>query len=132
MYRPPQGCCGDLQPTRWFLGLLWDGGYYLLGMNRPHALLFAEIAWSTDRVAEQTEQRAEALGLHVTRLETWFDVDDEASLARLRQQIFLDPPTAESRAYAAPWTRHSLERIDEQERRSPLQDEDNSVANAAR
>ena len=30
------------------LGPAEDGGYYLLGMQQPHAQLFADIAWSTD------------------------------------------------------------------------------------
>ena len=29
-----------------------DGGYYLLGLKRPHTRVFAEIAWSTGAVAE--------------------------------------------------------------------------------
>ena len=33
------------------LGPAEDGGYYLLGMKRTHASLFADIDWSTDRVA---------------------------------------------------------------------------------
>ena len=30
------------------LGATRDGGYYLLGMKRPHAALFRDIAWSTE------------------------------------------------------------------------------------
>ena len=35
------------------IGACDDGGYYLLGMRRPHAGLFADIAWSTETVAAQ-------------------------------------------------------------------------------
>jgi uncharacterized protein len=65
------------------LGPAEDGGYYLLGMKRPHARLFADIAWSTDSVAAATRARASALGLDVVTLPTWYDVDDSASLNRL-------------------------------------------------
>jgi len=34
------------------LGPARDGGYYLLGVKAPHATLFADIAWSTETVAE--------------------------------------------------------------------------------
>ena len=69
------------------LGWSDDGGYYLIGLTRPHARLFAEIAWSTEAVARQTEERAAELGLPVTRLTTWYDVDDAGSLARLQAEM---------------------------------------------
>lgn len=65
------------------LGPAEDGGYYLLGMTQPHSRLFADIAWSTDTVADATRARAAELGLDVVELPTWFDVDDRAALARL-------------------------------------------------
>jgi rSAM/selenodomain-associated transferase 1 len=65
------------------LGPAEDGGYYLIGMKRPHAHLFADIAWSTSSVAAMTHARAVALGLEVVTLPTWYDVDDAASLDRL-------------------------------------------------
>lgn len=75
-----------------------DGGYTLLGVKQAHARLFADIDWSTDRVARQTRDRARAIGLDLVELETWFDVDDSASLARAAAGI------ADGRGYAAPAT----------------------------
>jgi uncharacterized protein len=49
----------------------FDGGYYLIGTRRAHAELFHAIDWSTEQVAEQTRQRAFALGLEVLDLEAW-------------------------------------------------------------
>lgn len=63
------------------LGACADGGYYLLGLKAADARLFAEIAWSTDTVAEATRMRARAAGLDIVELEPWDDVDDAASLA---------------------------------------------------
>jgi rSAM/selenodomain-associated transferase 1 len=69
------------------LGPADDGGYYLLGMKRAHAHLFADIVWSTDTVAETTRLRARELGLPVVELPVWYDVDDASSLARLKADL---------------------------------------------
>ncbi len=65
------------------LGPAHDGGYYLLGMTRAHAGLFADVAWSTEVVAEQTRARARGMRLPLVELDPWYDVDDAASLAVL-------------------------------------------------
>lgn len=62
------------------LGACADGGYYLLGLKSPDARLFADIAWSTDTVAETTRARARQAGLDFVELEPWDDIDDAASL----------------------------------------------------
>ena len=72
---------------RMVLGPSEDGGYYLIGMKTQHARLFANIAWSTDTVAEATRYRAKALGLEVVELPPWYDVDDAASLDRLAAEL---------------------------------------------
>jgi rSAM/selenodomain-associated transferase 1 len=72
---------------RVILGPSFDGGYYLIAMRRLHAGVFGDIDWSTDRVAAQTRQRAQALGLDVIDLETWDDVDDPPSLRRLVEDL---------------------------------------------
>ncbi len=87
------------------LGPAADGGYWLLGMRAAHARLFADIAWSTDTVAEATRARAREIGLELVELPLWYDVDDAASLARLKRE--LASPGADS--YAAPATRAALE-----------------------
>jgi len=69
------------------LGSAEDGGYYLLGVKAPHARLFADIAWSTDSVADATRARARELGLDIVELPVWYDVDDRVSLARLLREI---------------------------------------------
>jgi uncharacterized protein len=70
------------------LGPSSDGGYYLLGLKTAHRRLFEDIAWSTERVAAQTRQRAEEIGLELHVLPEWYDVDDVASLRRLHAEIF--------------------------------------------
>lgn len=74
------------------LGPATDGGYYLIGMKRPHPGVFEDIAWSTDRVFSQTLKRAEALGLSVIELPTWYDVDSTVSLRTLIDEVLYDKP----------------------------------------
>ncbi|HEX4598426.1 MAG TPA: TIGR04282 family arsenosugar biosynthesis glycosyltransferase [Burkholderiaceae bacterium] len=59
-----------------------DGGYVLVGCKRAQPGLFEAIDWGSPRVAEQTVQRAAALGLSLHRLRTVPDLDDAADLQR--------------------------------------------------
>jgi uncharacterized protein len=72
---------------RMVLGGSDDGGYYLIGLKRPHHRLFEHIDWSTERVFEQTQKRAREIGLSTELLPTWYDVDDAATLERLRREL---------------------------------------------
>lgn len=68
------------------LGPAEDGGYYLLGATAAHAHLFADIAWSTEKVAATTRNRIHELNLDLVELPTWYDVDDRHALARLNRE----------------------------------------------
>jgi rSAM/selenodomain-associated transferase 2/rSAM/selenodomain-associated transferase 1 len=57
------------------LGPTRDGGYFLIGADRPLPCLFKEIAWSTGAVFEQTMAIAARESLHVAQLEKLTDVD---------------------------------------------------------
>jgi rSAM/selenodomain-associated transferase 1 len=57
------------------LGPALDGGYYLIGLNRPIPGLFTEIPWSTEQVLARTQEKAGALGLKTALLAPWRDVD---------------------------------------------------------
>jgi rSAM/selenodomain-associated transferase 1 len=69
------------------LGPAEDGGYYAVGMKRPHAELFADMPWSTEHVAAVTRERARRAGLEVVLLPSWYDVDDRVTLKRLQREI---------------------------------------------
>jgi uncharacterized protein len=69
------------------LGPSTDGGYYLLTAGRLFPRLFREMVWSTDQVAAETRRRCAALGLRVHDLPEWDDVDDFASLLKLRASL---------------------------------------------
>lgn len=65
------------------LGPTEDGGYYLLGLSRPHPELLREIPWSTPEVFRTTLERVRAAGLQVRVLPRWFDLDYPEDLKRL-------------------------------------------------
>ena len=90
------------------LGPSDDGGYYLIGLKKLHRSLFEEINWSTERVLDQTIERAGRLGLKVHLLPAWYDVDDRATLRRLCQEFFA-PNGGTPCGYPAPATRGYLD-----------------------
>jgi rSAM/selenodomain-associated transferase 1 len=69
------------------LGPSTDGGYYLLGLKAAHRRMFEDIDWSTERVAEQTLERAREIDLEIQLLPAWYDVDDLEDLRRLYGEV---------------------------------------------
>jgi hypothetical protein len=67
-----------------FLNPAEDGGYALLGLARFDPSLFADMPWSSDRVAAETVARIEALGWSLQVGETLRDVDEPADLPHQR------------------------------------------------
>jgi glycosyltransferase A (GT-A) superfamily protein (DUF2064 family) len=59
----------------------------LIGVKKPHRRLFEQIDWSTERVLNQTIQRATEIGLEVKLLPAGYDVDDDAGLRRLCDEL---------------------------------------------
>jgi hypothetical protein len=94
-----------------------DGGYYLIGMKKLHRRVFEEIDWSTERVADQTLERAAELGVKVELLPTWYDVDDRVTLRRLCDELLGDKA---SPGYAALETRNFLLNVVEREGRDRI------------
>jgi rSAM/selenodomain-associated transferase 1 len=52
-----------------------DGGYWLIGLREPQAILFQDLAWSTDTVFAETMLRMANIGLAVQCLTPRHDVD---------------------------------------------------------
>jgi len=94
----------SMREDRVVLGPSDDGGYYLIGLKKPHRHLFEQIDWSTERVLIQTMQRATEMRLELKLLPTGYDVDDDVSLQRLRKELLANT----TRADAAPHTREFL------------------------
>lgn len=89
------------------LGPSDDGGYYLIGVKKPHRHLFEQIDWSTERVLNQTIQRATEIGLEHKLLLAGYDVDDDAGLRRLYNELLADTTSAD----IAPYTREFLAKL---------------------
>ena len=100
------------------LGPSDDGGYYLIGMKKNYHRLFEEIDWSTERVLDQTVQRAAELNLAVEFLPLCYDVDDRTTLQRVCDELLRHNPG--STIGAAPMTRAFLREIVEREGRSRI------------
>ncbi|MBM4258590.1 MAG: glycosyltransferase [Deltaproteobacteria bacterium] len=93
------GCNVVLNPTE-------DGGYCLIGMREPHAVLFENISWSTPAVLQETLAQAQRHNLKVKLLPSWYDVDEASDLHRLATDL-----SQPDRAAEAPRTREFLDRL---------------------
>jgi rSAM/selenodomain-associated transferase 1 len=98
------------------LGPSDDGGYYLIGLKEPRREMFERIDWSTERVFDQTLERAKGSGIDVKLLPVCPDVDDPATLRRLCNELIGE----ESRDEIAPETRKFLNQIIEREGRDRI------------
>src|SRR5882724_9613631 len=98
------------------LGPSDDGGYYLIGMRKLYRRLFQEIDWSTERVFDQTLERAREIGLNVHLLPKFYDVDDPATLRRLCNELLMK----NSRGDIAPATREFLTDLIGRKGREPI------------
>jgi len=101
------------------LGPSRDGGYYLIGLKKLERSLFEDISWSTDRVLQQTINRAGRLNLKSHFLPTWYDVDDRKTLGQLCEEFFA-PNESATAGYPAPATRSYLEALFKREGRERI------------
>lgn len=78
------------------LGPATDGGCYLIGLRGEHVGVFTGIDWSTERVFAQMRARTALLGLTLTALAPWYDVDDAPSLFRLCEELVIAEESLEA------------------------------------
>jgi rSAM/selenodomain-associated transferase 1 len=69
------------------LGPCEDGGYYLVGLNRPQPRLLRGVRMSTPNVLRDTLALAEEVGLRVAFAPTWYDVDTARDLRRVDDEL---------------------------------------------
>jgi len=69
------------------LGPTSDGGYYLMGIKRPHRRLFEDITWSSEHVLGETLERAREIALVAVLLPEWYDVDSVEEFERLKRDL---------------------------------------------
>src|SRR6266403_3585790 len=106
----------SLPGDRVVLGPTDDGGYYLIGLKEPRHELVERIDWSTERVFEQTVERAQEIGVETKLLPSGYDVDDSASLRQLCDQLLSENSPADM----ARETRKFLKEIIEREGRERI------------
>lgn len=70
----------ELESVDAVIGPATDGGYYLLGMKKPHSQIFSNKNWSTPSVLRETIDDFESLNLLYVKLEELRDVDTEDDL----------------------------------------------------
>jgi uncharacterized protein len=100
---------------RIILGPSHDGGYYLIGLKRPHPELFANITWSTSTVFAETIAAAKAANLEAVILPLWYDVDDAATLDILTAELLHHTPPSFTTipGYPAKHTRDFLGKLNQ-------------------
>jgi hypothetical protein len=75
-----------LQENDVVLGPTRDGGYYLIGMKKPHPHLL-EVQMSTPNVLSDTLALANKFNLKVSLLPEWYDIDTVAELNQLHSEL---------------------------------------------
>ncbi len=86
--------CLDNPATDAVFGPCEDGGYYLIGVKQPHPPLVRNVQMSTPDVLRDTLAEAAKLNLSVELLPSWYDVDDQDALDRLRSELNQQPALA--------------------------------------
>jgi rSAM/selenodomain-associated transferase 1 len=89
------------------LGPTRDGGYYLIGAKQPQPQLVRQVKMSTSHVLSDTLKLAKTLGVTVSLLPVWYDVDNISDLYHLNREI--SHQVSKETALA---TRHWLENTD--------------------
>lgn len=57
------------------IGPTIDGGYYLIGMKKPHAEVFNDTFYGVNTVYKSTLYRMETLGIKYSQVDEWYDID---------------------------------------------------------
>jgi rSAM/selenodomain-associated transferase 1 len=65
------------------LGPSRDGGYYLVGCNRPTPEMFRGMSWSHSEVLTETQNKLSSLKVNYDLLPLWFDIDTADDLRHL-------------------------------------------------
>jgi len=76
------------------VGPTYDGGYYLVGATASHPNLFLGDAMGTANALEALMAQARSLGLTVTVIEPFYDIDVLADLSRLADELLRAPERA--------------------------------------
>ncbi len=84
----------NLKKTDAVLGKTEDGGFYLIGLRTLRKEIFENVEWSSPNTFRQTVRNIKKIGLKLSLLPTWFDVDFPEDLERLRKDLVENPTIA--------------------------------------
>ncbi len=99
------------------LGPTADGGFYLIGLNRPCPMAFQPETWGTSDIFNRTQDLLTSSGFRVQRLAERKDVDRLEDLASLKEQAWFNAtlsiiiPTVKPLAELGPSLRHLRQQI---------------------
>lgn len=79
-------------PQQITLGPTTDGGFYLVGLNYLPPAFFSPIDWTVEQTLAQLQIRANQMGLVLSLLPEWYDIDRADDVARLQAEL----PTLEA------------------------------------
>lgn len=82
------------------LGPCHDGGYYLIGLQKPAPRLFKDIDWGSAQVINQTINSAKSLNLEIKLLPTWYDIDQPKDIIK----VAMDFLEKKANIIYSPWT----------------------------
>lgn len=69
------------------LGPSTDGGYYLIGMHGKVTDVFADVAWGSETVLQETLDRVRTAGASLEALPVWYDIDHPEELRFLKTHL---------------------------------------------
>jgi rSAM/selenodomain-associated transferase 1 len=72
------------------LGKTMDGGFYLVGLTGSNRRIFENVDWGTERTAVQTVRNMDVLGLKISYVNDWKDVDRPTDLEELNRELTAD------------------------------------------
>ena len=100
----------SLHASNVVVGPTHDGGYYLVGAKAAHLTLFDGDGMGTKSALDGLLARARGLRLSVGFSEPFYDIDVEADLTRLAEELRLDPSRApRTAAWLREWRREALQ-----------------------
>jgi rSAM/selenodomain-associated transferase 1 len=67
------------------IGETFDGGYYLLGLNRMEGSLFRNMPWSTSEIGRLTKKNLQERNMSYQCLETLRDIDTEEDFLKWKK-----------------------------------------------
>ena len=85
------------------LGPAHDGGYYFIGLRRPHPELFRGVPWSTADVLAATLAIATREGLSTRLIPSWYDVDTVPDLERALGAVEASLPSSGGARHLQAW-----------------------------